>query len=373
MAGACLLLTLVVATGGCSRTDPGTESKATVACEVLYGAVDDGGPNAAVHRGMVAARRTLGVELRTHSGTQPDLAPLVEEHGCDVVVATGAPLGDAVLQLAKQHPDISFVIVDRFFDFTSAEDLVRRNVRIVAYRSDQVAFLAGYLAGGVAGPHHERGPGPAGPHGEHIEARHEGAVATFGGANNAHNRVVMDAFRAGVLAYGEDNDEEIDLLGWNGRDGLFTGSDVDIAGARRITNRLIDRGAGVVFSVAGGAGVGAIRAVLTAGKGVVIDSGGWSLGRPHRYSKVLLAGIVKRSEEASFDAVRDVARGSFTGGLEVGTLTNRGVDLELMNRDVGHLPESLRRNVEELEVALRRGLVSIDAADYEPTGHEHHN
>ncbi|CAN5504662.1 BMP family ABC transporter substrate-binding protein [soil metagenome] len=372
---ACLLVALVVAATGCNDTGSGGKSEGIVACEALYGSVERGS-NASVHRGMLAAKGSLGVELRTFSGTQTDLAPLVQGRGCDVVAATGAPLGDAILQLAKQHPQRSFVIVDRFFDFASADDLVRHNVRIVAYRSDQAAFLAGYLAGEAASasPQHEHGSGSEEIGAAHAQDPGVAAIATFGGTNNAYNRMVMDAFRAGVLAYGEESDVEVGLIGWNGSEGLFTGSDSDVAAARRLSSHLIDRGAGVVFPVAGDASVGAVQAALAAGEGLVIDGGGGSLGRqPHLNKGVLLASIVKRSDVASLDAVRDVVRARFSGGLEVGALSNRGVDLALMSGHARHLPGRVRRKIEELEGDLRRGLVSLEAADYEPTGHESHD
>jgi len=145
------------------------------ACEILLGRIHDGGLNAKVHEGFRRAEKELAVEPRVQAGYGANIETATRNE-CDAVVAVGYRLADPTLETARAHPELKFVVVDYWFDFSSAQELERKNVALLAYRTDEAAFLAGYLAAGMS---------------------ESGIVGTFGGHDDPATRTVMNGFKAG--------------------------------------------------------------------------------------------------------------------------------------------------------------------------------
>ena len=126
-----------------------------------------------------------------------------------------------------------------FFDTDAEEDISYDNVEELNFATDQAAFLAGYLAAG---------------------STETGKVGTFGGINIPTVTIFMDGFLAGVNQYNADNGTEVEVLGWDGSDGLFTGDFEDQDKGKQTTKSLIDEGADIVMPVAGPVGLGSVEA-----------------------------------------------------------------------------------------------------------------
>ena len=89
------------------------------------------------------------------------------------------------LAAAKANPDQKFAIVDvDFFDSDAGTDITYDNVKELTFKTDQAAFLAGYLAAGMT---------------------ETGTVGTFGGINIPPVTIFMNGFAAGILKYNQDN------------------------------------------------------------------------------------------------------------------------------------------------------------------------
>lgn len=163
------------------------------------------------------------------------------------------------------------------------------------------------------------------------------------------------------------------LLGWDGRRGLFTGDPSDRVAGRRLAEQLISDGAEVLLPVASGAALGAAAAAHRAQDVLLIGMDTDRYATAPSYREHWLTSILKRSGSDVFGIIEDVSRGTFRGGLRVGSLANGGVGLAPHHDLETEIPTYLRRKLTELEKGIIDGWVSVDPADYAPQGHEHHD
>jgi hypothetical protein len=116
----------------------------------------------------------------------------------------------------------------------------------MVFDTDEAAFLAGYAAAGMT---------------------ETGTVGTWGGVNIPPVSIFMDGFLAGVNHYNAEKGTDVEVLGWDGADGVFIGSfeaaDLGNAG----TAEMLQNGADIILPVAGPAGLGAATAIQDFGSG----------------------------------------------------------------------------------------------------------
>jgi basic membrane protein A len=83
----------------------------------------------------------------------------------------------------------------------------------------------------------------------------------------------------------------------------------------------IDRGADVIYHAAGGTGVGVLQAAADAGKlGIGVDS-----NQNYIHPGQVLTSMLKRVDEAVYDAMMDAQNGEWSAGISVMGLAENGV------------------------------------------------
>ncbi|HEY9528251.1 MAG TPA: BMP family ABC transporter substrate-binding protein, partial [Anaerolineales bacterium] len=73
------------------------------------------------------------------------------------------------------------------------------------------------------------------------------------------------------------------------------------------------------------------------------------------YSDVILTSVLKKIDNAVFDAAQSVADGSFAGGAYLGTLENEGVGLA----EVTGAPAELAGELDQLKADIIAGTVTL--------------
>ena len=314
------------------------------ACEVTdTGGVDDKSFNQTAYAGLEQAESELGVEIDVAESTaatdyEPNINAFIDG-GCDLIVTVGFLLGDATAAAAEANPDQSFAIVDNdFFDADAGEDIVYDNVKELTFKTDEAAFLAGYLAAGMS---------------------ESGTVGTYGGLNIPTVSIFMEGMRLGVEQYNEDNGAEVKLLGWDGTDGLFTGDFEDQDKGRQTTESLIDECADIIMPVAGPVGLGSVEAARAAdGVSLIwVDVDGCVSVADA--CDLFLTTVEKKMDLAVFDAVKAGVDGAFEGGLYSGTLENGGVDIADYNEFEDDVPQELKDKVQEYKDMIIAGEYSL--------------
>jgi basic membrane protein A len=296
----------LVATGAlilsaCGGDDASADFKACLITDT--GGVDDRSFNQTAWEGLTRAEAELGIEVSylestSESDYDPNIQAFIDE-GCDVIVTVGFALGEATERFAIANPDQIFGIVDYFYENTYP------NLQSMSFDTDGAAFLAGYVAASVS---------------------ETGIVGTWGGIAFPTVTIFMDGFLAGVNYHNAQKGTSVEVLGWNGADGVFTGSfDAQDLG-NAVTRDLLENGADIIMPVAGPAGLGAGTAIQDFGSGLLIwvDTDGYF---KTDFGSFTLTSVEKRMDPATFNLVKSVLDGNFQGGNYVGTLADQGVEI----------------------------------------------
>jgi basic membrane protein A len=351
--GAGLLLALAMVAAACGGDDDdagsdgggggGEAASDFTACEVTdTGGVDDNSFNETAYNGLVSAADELGFEpFAQESQAESDYEPNIQamiDRPCSLIITVGFLLGDATASAAEANPDQQFAIVD--YDFsTDAGDPADEfdNVRELTFSTDQAAFLAGYVAAATT---------------------ESGTVGTYGGINIPTVTIFMDGFAAGIDFYNEENDQNVELVGWNAeeQDGLFTGDFEDQGKGRDTTQQLIDEGADIIMPVAGPVGQGSIEAIRAGGgdqRLIWVDTDG-CVSVPDDCD-LFLTSVMKNMDVAVHDTVIAAAEGNFEGGAYVGTLENDGVGIAPFNEFEEQIPQELKDKLDDLRQQIIDG------------------
>jgi basic membrane protein A and related proteins len=331
LTGLALAAVLAVASGACGGSDDdgadtGADDALKVGLLTDQGQLNDRGFNELAYRGLQEAQRELGVEGRVVQAVSaadyiPNMTSLVRQD-FDLIIGVGFAHGDAVTKVAKRFPETKFVIID--VDQTTLEGKPQ-NVVGLLFREEQVGYLAGYAAALAE----KRRAGPD-------------VVSSVAGMKEPP----VDRFIAGYQAGAQAALPGVTVLNDYSQDWE------DVAKCKELALNHIARGAGVVFQVAGGCGLGALEAAKEKRVwGIGVDADQFFLG-PH-----ILTSALKRVDEAVFATIKSVQDGTWQGGrnLTFG-LGEDGVGLGTFSPRV---PQADRAALSSVSQKVARGDVTI--------------
>jgi len=328
------------------------------------GGIDDQSFNTTQWRGVERAVEELGVEakyIQSDEATQyePNLTEFASQE-YDLVIASGFFLGGDLAKVAALYPDVSFTIVDYAYPdpFGVPEGVVGNaecipNVMGQVFKTDQAAFLAGYLAAGMT---------------------QTGTVGYFGGAKIPTVTIFGVGFQAGMEYYNQVHGTDVSLIGWDNEtgEGLFTGDFEDLTKGKEATESLFDEGADIFIPVGGLIGTpGFDVARERGGYGIWVDVDGYNLLPQAR--DVLLTSVMKNMDNSCYDVVKETMDGEFDGcGVYVGSLENGGVGIADYHDLAGAVPDELKAEIKDLQAKIISGEISdtgcISYPDYCPGG-----
>ena len=319
--GALAVLALATGCGGSSTKSSSKSAGIRVGLMPDVSGLNDRGFNHLAFVGMRDAKERLGVQYRvftTNSASDylPSLTTFAQQ-GYDLSIAVGYTEINALDTAALKFPKSKFAIVD--VDQTTLKGKPK-NVLGLLFREQEVGYLAGYLAG----LEERRRPGPD-------------VVGSVGG----QKQPPIDRFIAGYEAGAKAADPGIKTIHSYANDPTFS----DQAKCKDVALNEIAAGAGVVFQVAGGCGLGVIDAAR--------EKGVWAIGvdadQAYIAPKTVLTSATKRVDVAVFKAIQSVKKRTFNGGNAVYGLKENGVGLGKINprvpkTDVAKV-EKIRRDI----------------------------
>jgi basic membrane protein A len=314
------------------------------------GGIDDKSFNTTQWKGVERAMDELGVEgqfIQSDEASQyePNLTEFAsQDYG--LVIASGFFLGGDLAKVAAQYPDIKFTIVDYAYPdpFGVPEGIVGNaecipNVQGQVFKTDQAAFLAGYLAAGMS---------------------KTGKLGYFGGAKIPTVTIFGVGFQAGMEYYNEVHGTNVVLVGWDNEtgEGLFTGDFVDLTKGKESTESLFDEGVDIFMGVGGLIGSpGFDVARERGGYGVWVDVDGYVLLPEH--ADVMLTSVMKNMDNSVYDVIKAAVDGSFKGcDVYVGDLKNEGVGIAPFHDLDSAVPAELKTEVEDLQKKIVSGEIS---------------
>lgn len=304
---AALVAALAVAFGAVSSSaaarKPAAKMKAssfTLGIVADTGGLNDHGFNHLAYEGSIEAHKMLGVKTQvTQAQSSSQYVPLLTkeaEHGDNLVVAVGFDFIAALGQVAKQFPKTHFAIIDTPASAIKGDP---KNVEGLTFLSQQSGYLVGYLAGLVS------------------KAKGWTTVSSVGGQDIPS----VTAYIAGYQQGGKAADPSLHFL--NGFSQNFT----DQADCETIADNQISAGSKIVFQVAGGCGLGALKGAQSHGDlGIGVDADQGYLG------KYILTSALKHVDVAVEQAAASLLHGHFdAGGDLVYSVKNNGTGYGKLN------------------------------------------
>jgi basic membrane protein A len=264
------------------------------------GGINDKSFNHLAYTGLINARDAFGAKvsyIATSEQAQyvPNLTHYAQLHP-NLIIATGGLMSQAILTVAQQFPNQKFAIIDGQPSDTNFVVHEQPNVADLLFPEQQPGFLAGVIAG-------------------LMEKNKVGAAKhnTIGYMSGIPVPAVI-RYEAGYVQGARKVDPGIKVLA--GNNNSFT----NVATANGIGRTQISQGADILFGVAGGAGLGYLRAAQTAGKyGIGVDADQGYLG------KYIITSAEKHVETAVYNTIRDLAHGYFKSGPHHFNAKNAGI------------------------------------------------
>src|SRR2546423_14416983 len=306
--------------GGGTKPSAGTTTKGGKKFKVGLvpdvSGLNDRGFNHLSYVGLLRAQTELGLQpAGNHSNARRDYLPnmtTLARKGYAPTIAVGYTEATAVDTAATNFPKSKFAIVD--VDQTE-EAHKPANLLGLLFREQETGYLVGYLAG----LEEKRRPGPD-------------LLGSVGG----EKQPPVDRFIAGYQAGAKAADPGIKTLNDYSQD--FS----DQAKCKQVALNQIEQGAGVVFQVAGGCGLGALDAAKEKHVwGIGVDADQSFLGAH------ILTSAIKRVDTAVFDTIEQVQKGTFEGGTNaVFGLDRQGVGVGKVSPKV---PRSALKRLDTIE------------------------
>ena len=223
---------------------------------------------------------------------------LLAQQGHDLVIVDFG-LSEPLAEVAARFPQTRFALFDAPLHIVDGRP---SNVAAVLIRPHQAAYLAGWLAARLERT--RRGPD---------------VIGVVGGEPIPPVQEFVIGYRAGALRASPG----VKVLTG------YSGGFVDPTKCAAVARRLIARGAGTVFDVAGGCGPGTLSAAKAAGVWAIgVDSDRAGLG-PHILTSVVkrydrgFATLMRQARSGHLALGRTTVLGLRTGGTELGRISPR--------------------------------------------------
>ena len=296
------------------------------------GSLDDKSFNASAWAGVQRAMKDFGVEAKAIESKQPtdyqkNIGQFVNE-GYDLIITVGFLMGDDTAKAAGQYPNQKMAIVDvGYFD-----DKAPKNVMGLLFAEDQSGFIAGAAAGLMT-----KSNILGGVYGLAIPP-----VCKFRKGYEAGIKSVNPNAKVFGVYQGPSDGTPFQNPAW---------------GAARAKDQ-IQQKADVIFSAGGNTGNGGLEEIAkaTGVLGIGVDQDQY-LTLSDNVKKILLTSAMKRVDQATYLAVKDMVDGKFKGGNVTFDIKNDGVGLAPFHDLDSKVPADAKAKIETIIKDLKAGTL----------------
>ena len=310
----------------CNQEDSGSKEELKVAL-VLTGAINDKGWNQKGYEGLVAIGAKYDAQTAYNENTQAaqynQVIRTYAKDGYNVIIAHGTQLTDAVKEVAKEYPDIKFII-------TSSDRTAKlgngSNIAGVLADGVEQGFLMGVTAAYIA------------------QDQGSKKVAAVGGTEIPAIKTTIDGAKAGVAYV----DKAIEVLS------AYTGSFDDVNKLKEQSITFIQQGATVVMSTANAATKGAFEATKDqGGKAIGANSGGLFGTYPDNLSA---SGNVDMSK-ALLLVLGEIDAGKFKGDNYIYGVKEGVVSISFSTTEAA--VQKVKTKVEDVQAKIASGEIDV--------------
>jgi len=245
----------------------------------------------------------------------------------DLIAAIGFSQTQAVQKVAAEFPTVHFVLIDG--------NAQGKNVNSVLFKEQEGSYLVGVAA---------------------AMASKSKNIGFVGGMDIPLIRAFACGYSQGAKAVNAKVGVQQNMVGttsaaWN-----------DPAKGGELARAQFDRGADVVFAVAGGSGLGVLQMAKAKGKlaiGVDSNQNGIQPG-------AVLTSMVKHVDNATYDAFKQAQVGQFTSGITYKGLKEGGVDWALDKDNRSVISADIEKRVNAAKADIISGKIKV--VDYRAAG-----
>ena len=271
-------------------------SAATPKLGVVYdaGGKFDKSFNQSAFEGASRFKKDTGIsfiEVQASSDTQAEQVMRgLARKKLDMIAAIGFAQTQAVQKVAKEFPNVKFVLIDG--------QAAGSNVNSVVFKEEEGSYLVGVAA---------------------AMASKSKKVGFIGGIDIPLIRNFACGYAQGAKAVNPKMEITQNMVG------TTSGAWNDPAKGGELARSQFERGVDVVFAVAGGSGMGTLQMAKEKGKlAIGVDS-----NQNHLYPGSILTSMVKRVDNTVYDSFMEVKNGTWKGGVSYKGLKEGGVDWAL--------------------------------------------
>ena len=262
------------------------------------------------------------IELQSEAQREQALRRFAES-GANPVITTGFAFADPVNSVAADYPDTKFVNIDGWLPEIPA------NVQLISFQEHQGSYLVGMLA---------------------AMASKSGTVGFIGGMDIPLIRHFGCGYAQGVKAVNPDATVIANMTGttpsaWN-----------DPVKGSELTKAQISQGADVVYSAAGGTGVGVLQTAADEG----ILSIGVDSNQNYLHPGKVLTSMMKRVDVAVYDSMK-AGDAIETGGSKTLGLAEDGVGYAMDEYNAPLVTAEMQAAVEEARAKIISGELEVVA------------
>jgi len=319
-------LALAISGPACNMGARSAEDKGKVHVGIVFdiGGKDDRSFNASAWEGVKRAAKDFPIVLRdVEPGDPTSVEPAVRafaERNYDLVIGVGFEQMPVVERVAKDYPNVNFVIIDGVIDLPNVASLV--------FKEHQGSYLVGMLA---------------------AMKSQTGTVGFIGGMDIPLIHKFETGYEEGARAVNPNINVIANYVGvtpaaWNN-----PGQGKELAIAQ------IGKGADVIFTAAGNSGLGAFDAAEQQDKFVIGVDSDQNWVKPGH----VLTSMVKRIDNAVYQIVKDRVSGQFTAGVHVYGLENEGVGYAVDQYNEKLITPEMTQRVEEAKQKIINGQIQV--------------
>lgn len=293
--------------------------------------------NDGAYAGAERAMRELGARVRfVEPGEGSDREAglrLLAAEGMDLVIGVGFIFTDDLTGLAREYPNVAFAGVDYALSVDSAGNPIQppANLAALKFREEQGSFLVGALAALVG---------------------NSKKVGFVGGMDSPLIHKFEAGYRAGVKAVCPSCEVIAQYAGVTPEAFRNPGRGKELALSQ------YQQGVNVIYHASGSTGLGVFEAARTMKKyGIGVDADQYNEAPGY-----VLSSMVKRVDNAVFDAILRVKEGRFAGGIFQFGLAQDGVGYVYDDNNRALVPDSVRTRLEQLKADVIAGRIIVPSS-----------